>query len=299
MFQGRLIEDKKGSPTRSADTTVHWLRRILVSRSTKIDEDPDLSYFFEQFHGPGGLPALPLLDYAIHEKIMVVDGKYAVVGGRNMEEQYFTHWIDLDLYIEGDLVHDIQRSFLTSFKKISLHKENVKLPREVFQSLPAENGLSAQFVKSRPWDHEYNTLISLVHAIQSCKDYFYAGSQYLILPDSLLHDAIINAAERGVDVRILTNSFHTSKNLNFAGGFFSSMNYLDDLISAGVRVYELRGLKEMREAQPYYHVKEFLFDGKLAAVGSFNLSLRSSYIESENLVFINDGSFQGLQYVAH
>ena len=47
----------------------------------------------------------------------------------------------------------------------------------------------------------------------------------------------------------------------------------------------------MDAPQPYYHVKEFLFDGDLAAVGSFNLSLRSCYVESENLVFVQDKSF--------
>jgi len=43
--------------------------------------------------------------------------------------------------------------------------------------------------------------------------------------------------------------------------------------------------------KPYVHAKAFLIDGKWAAIGSFNLSIRSCFIESENLLVIQDPAF--------
>ena len=53
----------------------------------------------------------------------------------------------------------------------------------------------------------------------------------------------------------------------------------------------MRGSEEEKADQPYLHAKEFYIDGKWAAVGSFNLSMRSCFIESENLILVEDPDF--------
>jgi len=294
MFSADTVQEKKEPLQSKPNKIAHWLQRIRGERRADGDNGtpPELPEWLSQFKGPGGLPALPLLDYGSHEKIQVVDGKKAILGGRNLEDKYFTHWIDLDLLLEGPVVNQIQQGYLRSCKAFSRSSNSpLLLQQQLFNGKPQPDGVPALFVQSFPWENEYRTLLSLVAALQACSQRFYASSQYLVLPESLLLDALLDAARRGVDIRILMNSFQTSREATFSSSYFASVNYIEPLLAAGIRVYEINGTDEEDTPQPYYHVKEFLFDGNLAAIGSFNLSLRSCYLESENLVLIHDKDF--------
>ncbi len=291
LFNGRTVGEAAGetrSETLRKAVTEQWLYRLLAGRKKDQEEKEASPGWLASFQGPGGLPALPLLDYAVHEKILVVDGEKAVVGGRNLEDQYFSRWNDLDLYLEGAIVGEIQKGFLRSFEEAAgpagTRRPVVLLPRED----KGREAIRCLFVQSRPWDREYRTILALVQAIQSCRKTLYATSQYLVLPDGLLHDALVDAARRGVDVRILMNSARTAEEVSLSTGYFLSLNYLGSLLEAGIRVWEKTGVPEENVPQPYLHAKEFIVDGELLAVGSFNLTLRSSYIESENLIFLWD-----------
>lgn len=264
-----------------------WLQKTLRERrkQSKNSEDGD---WLTAFKGPGGLPALPLLDYAIHEKMMIVDGETAIVGGRNLDDRYFYRWSDEDLYLEGPIVAQIQRGFLRNYGEFSRADEKNAPATELYGSLSGRGSTKAQFIQSRPWINDYQTLHALVSAIQMSRSHIYICSQYVILPDNLLRDALIDAARRGVDVRILTNSHATSQEVGFATSYYISINYFAKLLAAGIRLYEVKGHEQENKPQPYLHSKEFLIDGELAAIGSFNLSIRSCYIESENLINIFD-----------
>jgi phosphatidylserine/phosphatidylglycerophosphate/cardiolipin synthase-like enzyme len=243
------------------------------------------------FRGPGGLPSLPLLSYAVHEKILVVDGRRAIVGGRNLEDRYFSHWLDRDVYLEGPVAADVQRGFGRSFRDLA---RNLGRPGEIGKLPPdlARRGdTRAIFIQSRPWLQEYHTLRYLVTAFQMAQRHIYISSQYLVLPDSLLRDALLDAAGRGVEVVILTNSYATIQEVGIAAGYFISLHYLEPLLAAGIRIFEINGPEHDGQPLPYLHSKEFLIDGELAAIGSFNLSIRSCYIESENLVVVLDPEF--------
>ena len=273
---------KKGPPD-------HWLTRVLEDKGIIKPGQPPPEDIREIFQGPGGLPALPLLDHAVHEKILVVDGAKAIVGGRNLEDRYFNTWTDLDLYLEGPVVDQIQQGFLVNYQDLGRTNPEARPPLILSFTNPQAGNLEAMFVQSKPWEKDYATLFALIRSIQGCTQRLYITSQFLSLPRSHLSDAIVDAANRGVDVRILTNSYETASQLYFSAGYFISLNNMDELLDAGVRIYEANGDPGMEE-NPYCHAKEYLFDSQIAAVGSFNLALRSSYIESENLVFINNGS---------
>jgi phosphatidylserine/phosphatidylglycerophosphate/cardiolipin synthase-like enzyme len=111
------------------------------------------------------------------------------------------------------------------------------------------------------------------------------------LPESLLQKAFIEAAKRGVEVRILTNSYLTGQEVGLSAGHSITLRYCEPLLDAGVRIHEMKGPKDERAAKPYLHAKELCIDGRWAAVGSFNLSMRSCFIESENLVVVQDPDF--------
>ena len=294
LFSGRSV-GVPANPATKAHMVDHWLSRMMDEKKSKpgsLQDDHLATY-----SGPGGLPALPLLDYAVHEKIMVVDGSKAIVGGRNLESAYFEHWQDMDLYVEGPVVKQIQAAFLKNFEEIA-DPDTPRHPSPVFDHKPQVPGVTAQFVQSRPWSGMNHVLLSMCNAIEACQSTFYAISQYLVLPGSMLRDAILEAAARGVDVRILTNSVRTCKEVGFSTAYFVTLNYVEELLEAGVRIFEALGNADEKTPQPYLHTKEFIFDEQLTAVGSFNLTMRSSHIESENLLFVCDKDFARARFQA-
>ncbi len=237
------------------------------------------------------LPSLPGLTYAVHEKMLIVDGARAIVGGRNLEDRYFTHWIDLDLYLEGPVVRDIQEGFLQNWDFFARNLEEEASPSRVFGRERSAGNRQARFVRSRPWLGEYQTMETVVTAIQLARKRILISSQYLVLPESLLLEALTEAAGRGVEVRILTNSYLTGQEVGFSAGHSITLRYCGPLLDAGVRIYEMSGPEDEKAPKPYLHAKEFYIDGKWAAVGSFNLSMRSCFIESENLILVEDPDF--------
>ena len=273
-----------------------WLEKMTRSRSRmSVADQKKLSEWFFSFSGPGGLPGVPMLTYAVHEKILIVDGSMAVVGGRNLEDRYFTHWIDTDVYLEGPVVRRIQEGFLRSWQEFSRNLDReVSITPLLVDSEPAGT-TPVRFVQSRPWLGEYTTLENLVTAIQMARERILIASQYIVLPDSLLRDALLEAAQRGVEIHILTNSATTAQEVGFSGGYVLSLTYMEPLLEAGMRIYEVNGPQEEGMPKPYLHAKEFIIDGLWAAIGSFNLSIRSCYIESENLLNIQDEVFAQAQ----
>ena len=237
------------------------------------------------------LPSLPGLTYAVHEKMLVVDGTRAIVGGRNLEDRYFANWVDLDARIEGPVVRDIQEGFLRNWDFFARNLGEKASPSRVFGRQRSHGNRQARFVQSRPWLGEYHVMETVVTAIQLARKQILISSQYLVLPESLLLEALTEAARRGVEVRILTNSSLTGQEVGFSAGHSITLRYCGPLLGAGVRIYEMRGYEDEKAPQPYLHAKEFYIDGKWAAVGSFNLSMRSCFIESENLILIEDPDF--------
>jgi len=282
MINGDQLKGRKPAHDTGIKKTDHWLEKIIKDGLPKITEKTLPKDWKSFFQGPGGLPSLPLLDYAVHEKLMVVDGNTAIVGGRNLEDHYFSEWQDLECLIEGPAVNAIQSGFFKTFKDIS---QKVNRPKPLYDiKKKTSNTDEILFVQSRPWQREYYTLKAIVASIQAAEFNCYIRTQYIVLPDSLLRDALIDAAQRGLDIRMMINSFQTSQRLNFGVGYFVTLNYLKTMIDAGIRIYEQKGVPEQK-GKDYHHTKEFMFDRRLLATGSFNVTIRSSYIESENLVF--------------
>ncbi|KUG22856.1 cardiolipin synthetase [hydrocarbon metagenome] len=235
---------------------------------------------WEEERGKGQI----MIDYAIHEKMIIVDGQKAIMGGRNLTESYFFWYKDLDILLSGPIVTELDKAFRQNWVIFGGGTLNNHAPS--IESLP--QGIPARLVHSRPWDGSYTNLDELVQACLTAKSRIYLTSQYLALPLKL-QNALIDAARKGIDVRILTNSYETGQELAMSLCHYISLNYYRDLLAAGVRIYEYGCDPDLKQ-KPYYHVKQFLFDGKCVAVGSYNLSLRSAYLESEIMVYITDKS---------
>ncbi len=103
-------------------------------------------------------------------------------------------------------------------------------------------------------------------------------------------------AERGIDVRVLTNALEATDVLPVQAGYAKRRKAL---LMAGVRLYEMKrlssamGTKRNASAGPFgssassLHAKTFAIDGARAFVGSFNFDPRSMQLNTE-LGFVID-----------
>lgn len=289
LFAGSLMNRRGLKPQAGDQAAAVWLVKMIQDAWGEHffdDDQTGADWRQRAYQGPGGLPAIPLLDYAIHEKILIVDGRRAIVGGRNLADAYFEPWIDTDVLLDGPIVREVQKGFSRSFSEFAELEGRVCQVSAPRVRLTRAGEMPVQFVQSRPWRNEVHTLHVLVTALAMARRSIRIYSQYLVLPNSLLLDSLLAAARRGVDVRIYTNSQTAGQELYWSTGYFISLNYFARLVREGVRIFLNPGVEGRKEAQPYLHAKEFIIDDELVMSGSFNLSLRSCFVESENLVNI-------------
>ena len=93
---------------------------------------------------------------------------------------------------------------------------------------------------------------------------------------------------RGVAVSVLTNSLAATDVLAVHGGY---ANYRRRMLRGGVAIHELkRGGQQGRSlfgsGRASLHTKAFVVDDELVFVGSFNLDLRSAYLNTEMGAFV-------------
>lgn len=111
--------------------------------------------------------------------------------------------------------------------------------------------------------------------------YFVIGERGLINLNNLI--------DRGVEVRILTNSLVSNDVLAAHAGH---ANYRRQIVRAGGKLYEFRadsaGVREDWDdvSRAALHTKALVFDDKAIFVGSFNLDPRSSNINTEAGIYV-------------
>lgn len=112
----------------------------------------------------------------------------------------------------------------------------------------------------------FGTGPKLVELINSAQKYIIAESPYFV-PDKDFFKALKAAVDRGVEVKVLTNSAYSGDNLPVLISYYKSEQ--KDILKAGIKLLESKGPASV-------HAKSFVIDGKIAFVGSFNWD-RSSY----------------------
>ena len=108
--------------------------------------------------------------------------------------------------------------------------------------------------------------------------------------------ALIQLAEKGIQIRILTNSFDATDVTAVHSGY---SQWRPALLNAGIKIYELKSTasEEKRENKLWrarsqsstsLHAKTFAVDDHQVFIGSYNVDPRSANINTEMGVIIND-----------
>ncbi|MGF1712338.1 phospholipase D-like domain-containing protein [Vibrio kagoshimensis] len=123
-------------------------------------------------------------------------------------------------------------------------------------------------------------------------------SAYLIFDDGQL-EQWQSLADSGVQIKALTNSMASNDLATNHSGYAARRQ---DMLEHGIQLFELKPEAQVCEestqdiskcapTMPYgLHAKSAVFDNKIAAIGSFNFNLRSTYLNTESLLIINSSS---------
>ena len=211
------------------------------------------------------------LTHRDHRKILIVDGKVAILGGINISEVYSSrpfnrkqnekapiHWRDTDLQIEGPAVAEIQKLFLDTWQG----QKGVELPgRNHFPPLKAEGNALVRVIGSTPGETNRIPFVVYVSALTFAEHSIHMTNSYFI-PDEQIIQGLTDAAARGVDVKIILPGITDSKLALYAQRYHYS-----GLLQSGVKLYE--------HNTSLLHAKTAVIDKVWSTVGSTNMDFLS------------------------
>jgi len=224
------------------------------------------------------------LTHRDHRKILLVDGKVAIIGGINISKVYSSsplkrkqhekapiRWRDTDIQIEGPAVAEFQKLFLDTWMK----QKGPKLSeRNYFPDLKEVGNALVRVVGSTPGQDNRIPFIVYVSAITFAEHSIHMTNSYFI-PDDQIVKALTDAAERGVDVKIILPGITDSQLSLYAQRYHYS-----GLLKSGVKIYE--------HSTSLLHAKTAVVDKVWSTVGSTNMDFLSLLNNDEvNAVILN------------
>ena len=235
-----------------------------------------------------------LINNRDHRKLLVVDGSTAFIGGINISSVYSSGsvarrtrnapeskvaWRDTHIQIDGPVVGELQKLFLDTWEK---QRGKPLAPKAYFPELKAQGKDIVRAIGSTPDDPYSLIYLTLISAIGNAEKQVYLTNAYFV-PDPQLVKSLVDAAARGVDVKLILPS-HSDSEVVFHAG----RSHYTSLLKGGVRIYERAGA--------LLHSKTALIDGVWSTVGSTNLDWRSFLDNDEiNAVIIGRDFAQKMQ----
>lgn len=222
----------------------------------------------------GRIWSRPWLNMRTHRKIVVIDGHVCYTGGINVTDEENESlrpdaYRDVHMRLVGDVARSLQVLFVEDWSYATGQPPVLPPPR------PVEGGAHAVQVLSSgpdsPWEAIHRMHVAAIHAARRrvwlTTPYFVPGEAAMM--------ALTAAALAGLDVRLLVPRMSDSRVVTFA-----ARSYFDDLLAAGVRVYEY--------GPRMLHSKTLLVDDHMVMVGTANFDHRSFRLNFEVSLAFDD-----------
>jgi cardiolipin synthase len=221
-----------------------------------------------------------------HRRAIVMDGRVGFTGGSAMADKWLgdadskEHWRDTMVRVTGPMALTLQSAFADAwgFASGEILQGPRFFPPEVETGPDAAGTLIHTGLASTPASDTHPLRLFLAQCFLSAREKLYITTPYFV-PDRQTREAVAERARAGVDVRILMPDEHTDAKMIR----LTSHHYYDELLSAGVRIYEYK--------RTMMHAKHIVVDGKWSVVGSANMDVRSVELNLENVIGILDEDF--------
>ncbi|MBW3664393.1 MAG: cardiolipin synthase B [Actinobacteria bacterium] len=223
-------------------------------------------------------------DNRTHRKILVCDGRVAFTGGVGIAEQWTgdaqdpDHWRDTHLRIDGPSARGLVAGFQENWAEAT---RELLGGANVPDIEPYSDGVAVHVARSSA-RHGTSEIQHVFHAAIACARERIRLTTAYFAPDRSFVDGLIQAAERGVDIQILTNGRNAKSEVVRQAG----QRRYEALLEAGVRVFEY--------TPTLLHAKVLTVDGRWSSVGSVNLDHRSFALNDELNASVSDGGVAGV-----
>ncbi|WP_047535278.1 phospholipase D-like domain-containing protein [Methylotenera sp. N17] len=249
-------------------TTPPELFKELKDHGVKIHE----------FH-PFDIENVSKINQRDHRKILVSDGKLAIVGGVNLSSTYQSksnlgmreksitdvqqaHWKDTNMVIQGPAVAEVQKLFVAHWdSKQSIDQSHF------YPVIDNKGKELVRVIGSAPTKGLPLYYATLVSAIQQAEKEIFLSSAYFV-PTSDQKKMLIKAAKRGVDVNLLLPGVSDS-----AVAMRVQHSHYEDLLENNIHIFE--------SDTEVLHAKTVTIDGVWSVVGSSNFDYRSAASNQE------------------
>jgi len=297
--QVRVLVDSVATRMKGSGSQNPLILRLSEVNNIELREHRPLS----------GLPGIDDLKLRCHRKLLTIDGRVAIVTGRNLGAPYLQGfdevlvtpslsggalpWLDAGVRVEGPVVQDVEAAFLASWVQARGHR--FALPTRTLACGPASVRLVLHDgMRDAHTVDAYRTLID-----QARTSLWLANT--FPLQQELLR-ALLRALRRGVTVSILVGNVRPVYGQRVPFPHATSVREvatqvihgrLDALARAGAVVGEL-AMTDLPgwdptagPVRPHVHAKLMVADERWTAVGSANLDVTAGYWESEVLAIID------------
>ena len=217
-----------------------------------------------------------------HVRVVVIDGRVGYTGGFGLADYWLGdgrhdgQWRESNVRFMGPTVAALQAAFASGWAetKGELLTGDVFFPPVSFEDKgTVKAGLmhSLPTIGSTPAERFYALTIA------GARKTLYISNSYFI-PNVDFCQLLINAAKRGVDVRILTVGSKT----DVKSTWYAGRALYENLLEGGVKIYEYK--------PTMMHAKTIVVDGLWSSMGSMNFDNRSIAFNNESQILALDST---------
>lgn len=213
----------------------------------------------------------------LHHKVVVADGKTALIGGINIADKYHgtkteEPWLDFAVQVEGKIAEQL----LELCRNIYFRKKR-QIRKKIMTAFYSHDRISVRILQNDWLKRKNEISIAYLKSIRNAKkEVIIVGSYFL--PGRRLTDSLKKAARNGVKIKLILSGISDVPLVRLAGRYLYS-----SLLKKNIELYEWN--------KSVWHGKAAVVDSEWITIGSFNLNHLSSYGSIEMNVEIASTKF--------
>jgi len=284
-WTGDIARRMAGALTRAAERGVE-VRVLLDAYGARLMDEE----LIEDLEAAGARVAFfhPLRWYHVrrlnnrtHRKVLVVDGRVGFTGGVGIAEEWEGdarregEWRDDHFRVRGPVVRYLQGAFADNWRDAT---GEVLAGESMFPDLEDVGSSRILALTTSPRGDVSPIAFLYWLALHTATERVDISTPYF-LPDDALLDAMRDASERGVRIRLLVPDEHNDSELVRV----ASVSRYRTLLEGGIEIHEY--------GTSMLHAKTVLVDDRWAIVGSANFDNRSFELNDEIVLLVEDSGF--------